>query len=540
MKKFINKFVIAAVAAAALTGTTACTDSFEAINTDPDGAQVVPSDNQLAWVLYFTSASFYDRWFMLDEPCTFAGYVSKAAYIDESKYQFRAGVQDSNWQYLYRILNNIRTIQAQMPETSNAAYIANIMEAHVMQIATDRWRDVPYSEACKMGEGYLTPKYDKQEDIYPALLDLLKRTADNMANNPGNDNVTGGDIMFGGDMDMWQRYCNSLRLRLAIRLSEVSKSLAQSTIEEVLGNPEKYPIIENNDQNAMFNWLSTNSNYYEPIADAWRTRKSEFCAPDIMVDYMKENADPRLGVYFNPTANSVENVKDFKKDYQLAEYAGHGIGEAQGPAKGIASVSVWGYKYGQDLGGVSPWMRSSEVMFYIAEAKFLGYNIGNYAESVEDAYNKAVRLSLEENLTRSGSTPVFHWYVKTEKGTDIYVDSDQTWENDNIPNMIEGYLNGAGKFNGTIDQIWYEEWVAMFKQGMEGWSLYRRTGVPKTNHIANGRAEKYRDHNVPPFRSPYPDKERDLNGDNNAPFGANVKDDFWGQQMWWDTRVGVY
>lgn len=500
MKKFINKFVMAAVAAAALTGTTACTDSFEAINTDPDGAQVVPSDNQLAWVLYFTSASFYDRWFMLDEPCTFAGYVSKAAYIDESKYQFRAGVQDSNWQYLYRILNNIRTIQAQVPETSNSAYIAAIMEAHIMQIATDRWRDVPYSEACKMGEGYLTPKYDKQEDIYPALLALLKKTADNMASAPSKEDVSGGDIMFGGDMDLWQRYCNSLRLRMAIRISGVSKALAQSTIEEVLGNPEKYPIIENNDQNAMFNWLSTNSNYYEPIADAYRTRKSEFCAPDIMVDYMNENVDPRIGVYFDPTANSKEAGKP--------EYAGHGIGEAQGPAKGIASVSVWGYKYGQDLGGVSPWMRSSEVMFYIAEAKHLGFNVGGYAESVEDAYNQGVMLSMEENGVKTADA--------------------------------EAYLAGKGKFDGTIDQVWYEEWVAMFKQGMEGWSLYRRTGVPKTNHIANGRAEKYRDHNVPPFRSPYPDKERDLNGDNNAPFGANVKDDFWGQQMWWDTRVGVY
>lgn len=500
MKKFINKFVLAAVAAAALTGTTACTDSFEEINTDPDGAQVVPADNQLAWVLYYTAYRFYDRWFMLDEPCTFCGYVSKAAYIDESKYMFRAGVQDTNWEYLYRILNNIRTIQAQMPETSNAAYISNIMEAHIMQIATDRWRDVPYSMACKMGEGYLTPTYDKQEDIYPALLDLLKKTADNMANNPGADDVSGGDIVFGGDMDLWQRYCNSLRLRMAIRISEVSKSLAQSTIEEVLGNPEKYPIIENNDQNAMFNWLSTNSSYYEPIADAYRTRKSEFCAPDIMVDYMNDTKDPRIGVYFAPTANS---VKEGKK-----EYAGHAIGEPQGPANGIASVSVWGYKYGQDLGGVSPWMRSSEVMFYIAEAKHLGWNVGNYATSVEDAYNQGVMLSMDENG------------VSTEDA--------------------EAYLAGKGKFDGTIDQVWYEEWVAMFKQGMEGWSLYRRTGVPKTNHIANGRAAKYKDHNVPPFRSPYPDTERNLNGSNNQPFGANVKDDFWGQQMWWDTRVGVY
>ena len=78
----------------------------------------------------------------------------------------------------------------------------------------------------------------------------------------------------------------------------------------------------------------------------------------------------------------------------------------------------------------------------------------------------------------------------------------------------------------------------MFKQGMEGWSLYRRTGVPKTNHIANGRAEKYANHNTPPFRSPYPATERDLNGSNNAQYDQDVVDDFWGKRMWWDKRPG--
>lgn len=500
MKKFINKFILAAVAAAALTGTTACTDSFEQINTNPDGAQVVPADNQLAWVLYYTSYRCYDRWFMLDEPCTFCGYVSKAAYIDESKYQYRSGTNDTNWEYLYRILNNIRTIQAQSPEISNATYICNIMEAHVMQTLTDRWRDVPYSEACKMGEGYLNPTYDKQEDIYPALLALLKKTADAMANNPASDDVSGGDIMFGGDMELWQKYCNSLRLRMAIRISGVSP-LGKSTVEEILTNPAQYPLMESNDDNAFFWWNGSDSNYYEMIGDAYRTRKSEFCAPDIMVDYMNENADPRIGVYFAPTANSVKAGGE-------PEYVGFAIGEPQGPANGIASVSVWGYKYGQDLGGFSPWMRVAEVKFLIAEAKALGYNCGDYAATVEDAYNQGVLLSMEEN------------------GVD---DAD-----------AEAYLEGAGKFTGSLDQVWYEEWVAMFKQGMEGWSLYRRTGVPKTNHIANGRASRYQNHNVPPFRSPYPATERDLNSANNAAYDADVVDDFWGKQMWWDTRTGVY
>lgn len=500
MKNYIKNFTLAVCATVMMIGAAGCTDSFEEINKDPDGAQVVPSDNVLAWVMYQTSYRFYDRWFALDEPMTFCGYISKMGYIDEARYQFRPGVQDSNWAYVYRILNNIRDIQAKVPAGSNSMNIANIMEAHVMLIATDRWRDVPYSDACRMGEGYLTPKYDKQEDIYPALLKLLEETANSMAAGYGDDDVSGGDIMFNGDMLRWQKYCNSLRLRMAIRLNEVSSALAKTTIESILTNPAKYPIMESNEDNALFWWNGSDSNYYEMVADAYRTRKTEFCAPDIMIDYMNNNEDPRIGVYFTPTPASVQAGEP--------KYVGYEIGAATAPPGGSSSRSVWGVKYGQDLGGFSPWMRVAEVYFIIAEAKHLGYNVGSYATSVEDAYNQGVKFSLTENGVSSEDT--------------------------------KAYMAGAGKFDGTIDQVWYEEWVAMFKQGMEGWSLYRRTGVPKTNHIASGRSQQYANHNVPPFRSPYPSTERNLNKTNCSEFSSNVVDDFWGQQLWWDTRKDVY
>ena len=281
--------------------------------------------------------------------------------------------------------------------------------------------------------------------------------------------------------------------------------MAKSTIEEVLGNPEKYPIMEDNDDNAFFYWQGSDSNYYEPVADAYRTRKTEFVASDVMVDYMNTNKDPRIGVYFTPTPSSqIEGDEDYTDGTPV--YRGYTIGAKDNAVAKL--YSVWGYRYGQDLGGFSPWMRVAEVYFHIAEAKMLGYNVGNYAATAEEAYNKAVELSLEENEVS---------------------DADAA-----------AYLAGAGKFDGTIKKIWYEEWVAMFKQGMEGWSLYRRTGTPETMYIAPGRPAQYANHNVPPLRSPYPSTERTLNSANNAPFDAEVVDNLWGKPMWWDKREGVY
>ena len=504
MKKHIQNIAIAAALTAALF-LQGCTEDFEKINTDPDNPTDVPVENLFAWTIWQTSARLYDRWFLLDEPCAFAGYVAKMSYIDEARYQYRSGVQDSNWSYIYRLLLNLRQIQtiAQENGAVNLELAAKAMEVEVMQIATDRLRDIPYSQAVRMNEGVLAPAYDTQEQIYPALITLAKEVGDRFAEGGGNDDISAGDLLYHGNTDNWRRFANSLRLRMAIRISGVSAALGKQHVEEILSNPERYPLIESNDQNAFFWWDANDNTRYEPIADAYRTRKTEFCAPDLLVDHMLERADPRISIYFTPTPSSqTEGDPDYDEGKPL--YRGYIIGaEINPPAK---NYSVWGQRYGIDLGGFSPYYRASEVYFHIAEAAALGYNAGGI--SAEEAYRTAVGLSMEENGVSRAEA--------------------------------EAYLEGAGKFDGSKAKIWYEEWVALFKQGMEGWSLYRRTGVPENNYIAPGRAARYTNHNTPPFRSPYPDKERNLNKDNNKPFGDLVIDDFWGQQMWWDTRTDVY
>ena len=384
---------------------------------------------------------------------------------------------------------------------------AKTMEIHLTQMATDRWRDLPYSDAIKLNaeEENLTPTYDRQETIYPAIIALAKEVGDTFANNPGDDDISGGDLLFFGNMSKWRKFANSSRLRMAIRLSEVSPALARQHVEEILGNPSKYPLIDSNDANAFFWWDGSDASRYEPIADAYRTRKTEFCAPDLLVDHMLLRNDPRIGIYFTRTPANQQASGPDDTDYNDGKplYRGYIIGASSNPPS--SRYSVWGNRYGIDLGGFSPYYRASEVYFHIAEAAMLGYNTGGI--TAETAYNKAVLLSMEENGVSNSDA--------------------------------EDYLAEDGKFDNTLKKIWYEEWVALFKQGMEGWSLYRRTNTPENHYPAPGRATKYSSHNVPPFRSPYPDTERNLNKTNNAPYEAEVKDDFWGKQMWWDTRTGV-
>lgn len=462
-----------------------CTGDFGEINTDPDRAKDAPANNVLAFVLTYHSDTYYDSWNNLNEPSTYGGQVTKIQYIDEARYNFRPGVVENKWYYGYITLQNIKEIKtkAEADNATNLLAVAKVLEAYIFQAMTDTWRDIPYSDALKMGEGVLLPSYDKQEDIYPALLSTLEE-ANNMFNQGSNDVVGDGDLLFHGDMKKWQKFCNSLRLRMAMRISDVSP-LGKSTVEAIMGNPSANPIMQSNADNAFY-WYPGSSPYEDPWYED-STGRDDHGMSDVMIDALLALDDPRLPVYAHPAESD-------------GQYRGFTIGAAAQP--NIATISRIGARFRDDPAGFIPYMRYAETMFHLAEAAHKGYNVGMDAKT---AYEAAVTGSLLENEIAQAD--------------------------------ITAYLAGEGAYDGTLETIYLQEWISLFKQGMEAWSLYRRTGVPSTNYVAPG--SKYTGHNSPPFRYPYPNNESSLNGSNSGPYVNEVVDDFWGKQMWWDTRTGV-
>ena len=104
---------------------------------------------------------------------------------------------------------------------------------------------------------------------------------------------------------------------------------------------------------------------------------------------------------------------------------------------------------------------------------------------------------------------------------------------------IVKYLAGKGKWNNTKERIYWDMWVALFKNNFEAWTLYRRTGIPSTNYPSlnsiYGKA-----HNDQPFRLPYPNNEYLYNAANVNKEAEKLKDFVWGEQMWWDKRTGKF
>lgn len=470
-----------------VTGFQSCTKDFDRINANPNEPTEAPMTNVLGYVLQDFSANFFDAWGDMNEPETYSGHLGKIAYIDEARYMFRSGTVSDLWEKFYRDVMNAQLVidQASVEGAVNMQAVALTFQAYMWQVGTDRWRDMPYFDAIKGAEGFVTPAYDTQEEIYPAIVAQLKEAADLFAQG-ADDQIGDGDLLFGGDVSKWQKFCNSLRLRVALRLSEVDAAVSRSTVAEILGNPGQFPIMESNADNAYFDWVGSDP-YVEPWNDDYRTRDDHGVSVNF-VDTLKLYGDPRLSVFAKPAPSD-------------GEYRGVVIGPPSSPT--VSQYSRIGARFRDNAAGFSPFMNYAELNFIVAEFGSKGWDIGAF--DAEDAYAKGVEASFLEN----GFTVA----------------------------QSEAYLSDPEiKWNGNIAQIYLQKWIALFKNGHEAWAEMRRTDYPL---LPAAEGSPFPGHNRPPLRYPYPTEETTLNGNNSAQARADVVDNFWGKQMWWDTRLGV-
>ncbi|MBC5631233.1 SusD/RagB family nutrient-binding outer membrane lipoprotein [Parabacteroides hominis] len=496
-----NKYKIWAISLATMFAT-GCTGSFEEINTDPDAYSKVPYTNMLADVLRRTA----DQYGGDLDIAQWAGYVSEVQYLNNyGGYIPSNNTYGNRWYQTYwghtQLQDILDQTEAEPDGNKNMRNVCTVMQNYLILMCTDCFGDIPYSEAFKGAPeagGILKASYDAQSDIYPKILDNLKAVADSWADGLGSDDLGEGDFLYDGKVEKWQKFCNSLRLRVAMRISGVYSG-SQSIVEEILSNPSRYPYITECDDNAYF-WWQGSGDYFERYYNNFRTRDDDGMA-EIFIDHLKKMEDPRLAVVAKPARND-------------GEYRGFENGAAA-PPKSIHDISRMGVKYREDPAGFSPFYRACENYFIMAEAASKGWNVPMTAA---DAYEQAVRLSMEDN------------------------DLDAA--------AADAYLAGKGKWDGTLDRLYFEWWVALFKQNIEAWSLYRRTGYPTYIHTAKaadgvtpqypGARSTYKGiHNDVPFRFPYPQNEYLYNEANVTAAAAGIQDYVWGKQMWWDTRTDV-
>ena len=534
-----------------------CTNDFEDINTNPNSPEVAPSAPILTYVQRVMSGSWIgDVWYNMNESSSMAGQMTKISYIDEARYGYRSGTVNSmfNNPYVYiRNLNRILLNEEGPDGNPNMTAVALILKCYLYQILTDHLGAIPYSEAFQGENGNYTPKYDSQESIYRDMLNVLK-TASDMINvtPPATQVITGADIIYGGNVTRWKKFANSLRLRMAVRMSYVDEAGAKAVISEILGNPSAYPLLESNADNARFKWPG-DANYREPLSSAGLTRV-DYISCSTIVNVLKELDDPRLPVYAQLTQDKVD-------DATATIYRGFVAG-APGPYGNLSIFSKIGSFFSENVAGYTYHFRYAEVEFLKAEI----YARNLYTGDAEAAYNAGITASISEYtaVTVGPVTTVAQIapylalpkvaYTNPELPRLTYAGNDYYDEEIKsgayaataisaicyIPNeiLLNECANATVKANPQLQKIAYQKWLCLYQQGQEAWAEVRRTDIPVIS-AAPGRPQGWAAHNRCPTRFPYPNDEKNLNEANLAAVSNGIVDMYWGQQMWWDKRVGV-
>jgi hypothetical protein len=491
MKKlsFINLVFIASIMLMLVTG---CTKKFTSLNINPNSPTVVPPTNVFArGILSSASVLFGER---LDIYYT-GSYAGQTAAIGLGDYEYRVDINNSMWSSIYQAMTDLVNAGnlAQSAGNNNLYAAALTLKAYDAQKATDMWGSVPYSEAFHLDSGILYPHYDTQESIYNSILAELKMAADIF--KTGSSSPIGiGDLIFKGDITKWQKFCNSLRLRVAIRMSNIDPATATSVISEILGDPTSYPVMTSNSDNAYLNFPGISPDiefWYQRLGSTTGLYTDQYRMNNTLISVLKANHDPRLPVYARLNNNGGYGGYKFETN-QTSDTSNNGN-----------NTSGIGARFANNPAGFSPFMNCSEVSFIEAEA----FQRSLIPGDAETAYQNGITQSCTENGIDPGSIATFLGQPEV------------AWNSGTSTNLQKIYL---------------QKWISLFKQEEEAWSEERRTDAPlMTNISVNYQAR----HNRPPFRLAYPDEEKALNI--NFPSSVVETDIFWGTQMWWDTRTGV-
>lgn len=434
---------------------------------------------------------------------------------------------DSQVRAIEDILAQLRRMDEEGEEVDNLLAAARIMRVLIFHTLTDLYGDIPYFEA---GKGFLdeiiVPAYDAQEVIYDDLFNELgEAVAQFNSSQPtfGSDVYGNGDLLYGGNIDQWRKFGNSLRLRMALRLVKVDIQKAQEQAETAIAGG----VMESNDDIAFIRRIAQpGTTCCDPLGngDAYVMDAQIFWITQTLVNWLKDHNDPRLPI-FAAHMDENNNVLSTDPDDLIgvpsgwttgeleAEHPSWALAEALTPdddvTNGYAKLNpvMW------PLDGPSLYQTYSEVALMRAEVAARGWNAGG---SAAEFYEAGVRAALEQ-LSLYGDGGVI-----SNAAINAYLD-----------------VNPFDAGN-AIEQINEQYWVATFMNFNEAWANFRRSGypdlelarvdspLPPTDNETDGRW---------PRRMIYHVSEENLNASNlNEALsrqGMSSALDIW-VPVWWD------
>ena len=497
-----TKYILLLVAM--LMVQVSCDDGFDEINTNPNAANEINPNFQFSYCQLTTSGERYENWraVLIYSSVMIQHFATTCGYWNGDKYTYNAGysssLYDRNYTNTIKNMEDLLNTLRNDPEADQAKLaMARIWRVVTFHRMTDMYGDVPYFDAGKgFLEGIDLPRYDPQSEIYA---DMLKELEEALAQLNGTG-FGSADFVYGGDLEQWRRFGNSLMLRLGMRLSEVDPATAQATVSKAIAGG----LMDSHLDDAFITHTNgpegINMNGIGEVLDLVNGSGGDDCPrlSKTLVDWMSATGDPRLDVVGVPPVNG-----------------GPHRGLPNGlDAQALVDLGAPDTLTTDDFSDVNPaivkvespmmFMTYAETQFLMAEAILKGWASGDAATHYENGIRGAMKSWEHHGLT--------------------------------IPDAdIDTYI-ANNPFDGTESQIGWQFWAATILNEYEAFSNWRRTGYPELvpvnfpGNVTNGQI---------PLRLAISQGEATTNSANwdEAKSRQGLGDDFGSHlavPVWWD------
>ena len=539
----MKKIISLALTGLTLMSVTSCSNAdYDDKYTDPSKTSTVAVPQVFTGVMQagntWMNPIYYRHYIQTTTSGLFSGIIGN----DNSRGRFMGageGRYDDRWKEFYTMLTQHRVLEHTYNNLEESVKSSNIVFYYLSRTLVEAqlhemlsvFGDVPFNGAGTLWRDgdYNAAKikcvYDDDVTLYKQILADLKEVGDYFAN--GNVDATGLTALSrqdytvaAGNATQWQKYVNSLRLRIALHLSTGGDcvSEAHAAIAEILNNPTKYPLIDNNQENMgvtadvqtdKFNFGKSLSQALHGNGGATQNVLNVMNLPANGIP--DANTDPRIAAmyYCNPdgeyiaydirmTNAEITNLNDQKKQ----EYAQKGLMTSNYFNK-IDSLAVAGwaeYQGNENLFGL--WLSAAEVSFSKAEAYLMGYGVAANADLAKSNFITGVEQSCEyywdqkesSSLAKEGNDSYYGYRELVRPSTtDITAYAEKIWKPTQEVICTQLWLNF-----GYLDKL-------------GAWNVVRRTGYPTISFATDDQVTNYP---TPPNRLPYPNDELTYNSEN--------------------------
>lgn len=540
----MNKLKYLIVLATILVGFSSCTDSFDDYNRNSYG--VTDELKKADWIylkayfpqmeqsIYYNNSGGNWEWQVAQNLNSdlFGGYLTPPTAYNNDKNNINYFMMEGWNKWAFNLYNNnimkpwlnVKKLTYDEKKFLDVYGVALILKVAGMHRCTDLYGPIPYS---KYGAGTVTSEYDSQEAIYNqffAELDEAIGYLDAHLNGPEStvNRLGAADYIYKGNYKKWIQWANSLRLRLAVRISKVNPAKAKLEGEKAMANP--YGIIERNSQNVTV----PTGNMGHPLSIIAYDYNDTRMSAD-MESILTGLKDPRIERYFTKATDSDPNIK--------GQYRGIRQGIYMTSKDLRVNYSNLGEIYKLDDRYVTPviLMTASEVYFLRAEGALRGWS--NMGGTPSQLYQAGVETSMGQ-WDVSGTSAYLNDGVSTPAN---YVDYKNSKYNAPAASHVTVKWDESASNEVKLEKIITQKWIAMFPEGAEAWSEFRRTGYPKLFPIVENNSNGEISSTVMIRRLRFPEDEYNYNKTEVLKAIQLLKGakDSPGAQLWWDTNTGV-